>query len=122
MLDSDPRMEKGSQEGASYWALLFSFSRMRSTGFPVIVGGLGVGPVFAGRGAVWRRLSSSCRRNSVPMGKVAKGVIFGGFTYGVALSRVAGVALCDMWTSSLMWRKSFRVARTILLRLFQNMS
>ena len=25
MPESDPRIEKGSQEGASYWALLFSF-------------------------------------------------------------------------------------------------
>ena len=55
--------------------LTMDFSRMRSEGFPFIVGGLGVGPVFASR--------CSCRRdrrrdrrgnrrvNSVPMGKVA---------------------------------------------------
>ena len=98
MLDSDPRMEKGSQEGASYWALLFSFSRMRSKGFPFIVGGLGVGPVFACRVAVCRRLSSSCRRNSVPMGKVAKGVLLevSSVTGDVASFRLAGVAFRDM--------------------------
>ena len=45
---------------------LFSFSRMRSEGFPFIVGGLGVGAVFAWL-ASCRRLSSSlvvCRRLS----------------------------------------------------------
>ena len=52
-----------------------AFSRMRSEGFPFIVGGLGVGAVFAWL-ASSRRLSSSlvvCRRrcvsNSLPLGE-----------------------------------------------------
>ena len=49
----------------------------------------------------------SCRRNSVPMEKVAKGVIFGGFKFDVASFRVAGVALCDTWTCLVTGRKSF---------------
>ena len=67
---------------------------MRSEGFPFIGGGLGVGPVFASR--------SSCRRyrrrdrrgnrrvNSVPMGKVATGVILSClcFSSGVAVTMV----------------------------------
>jgi hypothetical protein len=35
---------------------------------------------------------------AVPMVSLAKGVAFGGFTCGVALFRVAGVALCDIQT------------------------
>ena len=49
----------------SFW-IVPCFSRMRSEGFPFIVGGLGVGAVFAWR-ASCRRLSSSlvvCRRLS----------------------------------------------------------
>ena len=55
---------------------------MRSEGFPFIVGGLGVGPVFAWLAScrrlssslvVCRRLSSSCRRrrvsNLLPLGE-----------------------------------------------------
>ena len=44
------------------------FSRKRSEGFPFIVGGLGVGPVFASFVLCRRRLvvvSSSCRRRLV---------------------------------------------------------
>ena len=57
------------------------FSRKRSEGFPFIVGGLGVGPVFASFVLCRRRLvvvSSSCRRrvvvNSLPSGKALGGV------------------------------------------------
>ena len=35
---------------------------------------------------------------AVPMVSSAQGVTFGGFTCGVALFRVAGVALCDIQT------------------------
>ena len=55
---------------------------MRSEGFPFIGGGLGVGPVFASRCSCRRDLVemfSRCRRNrrrnSVPMGKVARRII-----------------------------------------------
>ena len=61
---------------------LLCFSRMRSEGFPFIVGGLGVGAVFAWPASsrrlssfvvVSRRLSSSCRRrrvsNLLPLGE-----------------------------------------------------
>ena len=34
---------------------------------------------------------------AVPIGKVAKGVMFGCFKCCIASFRVAGVALCDMW-------------------------
>ena len=113
---------------------------MRSEGFPFIVGILGVGPLFASSVSsrrlssslvlsrrlssfvvVCRRLSSS-RRNSVPMGKVAEGVFFGGFKCDVATFRGAGVALCDMRTCFVTCRRSFCVAGAILLRCFQNMS
>ena len=40
----------------------------------------------------------SCRHNSVPIGKVSKGVIFGGSKCDVASCRMAGVTLCDTWT------------------------
>ena len=102
---------------------------MRSKGFPFIVGGLGVGPEFASRACVVssfvvvsRRLLSSCRCNSVPMRKISKGVIFGGFKCDVASFCVAGVALCDMWTCLVTCRKSFCVAGALLLRRFHNMS
>ena len=65
--------------------VLYSYSRMRSEGFPFIVGGLGVGAVFAWLAScrrlsssvvVSRRLSSSvvvCRRrrvsNLLPLGE-----------------------------------------------------
>ena len=51
------------------------FSRMRSEGFPFIGGGLGVGPVFASRCSCRRDRRRNRRRNSVPMGKVARRVI-----------------------------------------------
>ena len=55
---------------------------MRSEGFPFIVGGLGVGPVFASRCSCRRDRRrdrrgdrrGKCRQNSVPMGKVAAGL------------------------------------------------
>ena len=71
---------------------------------------------------VCRRLSSSCRRNSVPMGKVAKGIMFRCFKCHVASFRVAGVALSDVWTCLVTCRKSFCLAGAILLRRFLNMS
>ena len=101
----------------------YAFSRKHSEGFPLIVGGLGVGPVFASR-VLCRRLSSSCRRNSVPIGKVAEGFMFGCFQCDVASFRVAGVAgvagvaLCHMWTCVV----PRRVVSAILLRHFQKMS
>jgi len=60
-------------------------------------------------------------RMAVPMVSSAKGVTFGGFTCGVALFRVAGVALRDIQTCLATCRKSFCVARAILLRRFQKM-
>ena len=62
--------------------LALDFSRKRSEGFPFIVGGLGVGPVFASFVLCRRGLvvvvSSSCRRrvvvNSLPSGKALGGV------------------------------------------------
>ena len=75
---------------------------------------------------VSRRFSSfraaACRHNSMPMGKVAKGVIFGCFKCDGALFRVASAALCDIWTCMVTCRKSFCVAGAILLQRFQNMS
>ena len=78
---------------------------MRSEGFPFIGGGLGVGPVFAS--------SCSCRRdrrvNSVPMGKVATGVILSClcFSSGVAVTMVEAenasfliVSQCQNWRKS----------------------
>jgi len=58
---------------------------------------------------------------AVPMVSSAKGVTFGGFTYGVASVRVAGVALRDIQTCFVTRRKSFCVAGTILLRRVQKM-
>ena len=88
---------------------------MRSEGFPFTVGGLGVGPVFASvsRLVVCRRWSSLVvvgRRlgcvKSVPMVKVANGVIFACFRGRLATFHVAGVALRDMWTCWVTRRKS----------------
>ena len=53
------------------------FSRKRSEGFPFIVGGLGVGPVFASRAPCHRNVRVdcrencrvNCRENSVPIGE-----------------------------------------------------
>ena len=45
---------------------------------------------------------------AVPMVSSAKGVTFGGFTCGVALFRVAGVALRDIQTCFITCRKSLR--------------
>ena len=58
---------------------------------------------------------------AVPMVSSAEGVIFGGFTCGVASFRVAGVALRDIQTCFVTCRKSFYVACAILLRRFQKM-
>ena len=58
---------------------------------------------------------------AVPMVSSAKGVTFGGFTCGVALFRVAGVALRDIQTCFVTCRKSFCVAGAILLRRFPKM-
>ena len=44
---------------------------------------------------------------AVPMVSSAKGVTFGGFACGVALFRVAGVALRDIQTCFVTCRKSF---------------
>ena len=74
------------------------------------------------RVVVRRRLSSSCRRNSAPMGKVAKSFILGCFKCDVASFRLAGVALNHMWTCVVTCRKSFWVAGAILSRRFQKMS
>ena len=52
---------------------------------------------------------------AVPMVSSAKGVTFGGFTCGVALFRVAGVALRDIQTCFVTCRKSFCVAGAMLL-------
>ena len=88
---------------------------MRSEGFPFIVRGLGVGPVFASRVSsrrlpsslvVCRRFGPACRHDFVPMGKVPKDFIFGCFKCDVASFRVAGVARCDMWTCCCPRRKS----------------
>ena len=50
---------------------------------------------------------------AVPMVSFAKGVTFGGFTCGVALFRVASVALRDIQTCFVTCRKSFCVAGAI---------
>jgi len=55
---------------------------------------------------------------AVRMGSSAEVVIFGGFHGGVALFRVAGVALRDIQTCFATCRKSFCVAGAILLRRF----
>ena len=57
----------------------------------------------------------------VPMVSSPEGVIFGGFTCGVASCRVAGVALRDIQTCFVTCRKSFCVDGAILLRRFQKM-
>ena len=71
---------------------------------------------------VSRCFSSSCRGNSVPMGKVSKSVIFGSFTCHVASFRVARLAFCDMWTSLMTCRTSFCVAGAILWQRFLKMN
>ena len=60
-------------------------------------------------------------RMAVPMVSSAEVVIFGGFQRFVASFRVAGVALGDIQTCFVTCRKSFCVARAILLRRFQKM-
>ena len=60
-------------------------------------------------------------RMAVPMVSSAEVVIFGGFRRLVASFRVAGVALRDIQTCFVTCRKSFCVARAILLRHFQKM-
>ena len=60
-------------------------------------------------------------RMAVPMVSSANGVTFGGFTCGIASFCVAGVALRDIQTCLATCRKSFCVARAILLRRFQKM-
>ena len=69
---------------SSYLLLTYDFSRKRSEGFPFIVGGLGVGPVFASFALARRRVvvaSSWPRRgvvvNSLPCGKALGGVMCG---------------------------------------------
>ena len=61
------------------------FSRMRSEGFPFIVGGLGVGPLFA---ASW-----SARRfrvvNSVSIGEAAKPRVFCDVDVAVSIGEAA---------------------------------
>ena len=57
----------------------------------------------------------------VPMVSSAEGVIFGGFTCGVASFRVAGVALRDIQTCFVTCRMLFCVAGAILERRFQKM-
>ena len=47
----------------------------------------------------------SWQKVAVPMGKVAKGLIFGCFKSCVASFRLAGVALCDMWLHDCRGRK-----------------
>ena len=76
---------------------LFLFSRMRSEGFPFIVGGLGVGAVFAWL-ASSRRLSSSLvvsrrRRvsNSLPLGEA-----FEGDLHGCVTCQFAPLFHCDL--------------------------
>ena len=66
------------------------FSRMRREGFPFIGGGLGVGPVFASRCSCRRDRRRDRRVNSVPMGKVATGVLLSClcFSSGVAVTMV----------------------------------
>ena len=75
---------------------------------------------------VCRRLSSFVLRRVAVIPclweKLQHGFIFGCFTRDVASFRVAGVALCDMWTCLVTCRKSFCVAGAILSRHFQNMS
>ena len=75
---------------------------MRSEGFPFYTLG-----VWGWRCVRWapfwcpQASATVCERPSmqkvaVPMGKVAKGVMFGGFKCDVASFRVARVALCEM--------------------------
>ena len=67
-----PSLLPGSQHAAGKGASLTEgcpFSRMRSEGFPFIVGGLGVGAVFAWL-ASRRRLSSSSRLKFAAIGKL----------------------------------------------------
>ena len=64
---------------------------------------------------VWGlRVCSREDHMAVPMVSPAEGVIFGGFTCGVASFRVAGVALRDIQTCFVTCRKSFCVAGAIL--------
>ena len=58
---------------------------------------------------------------AVPMVSSAEVVVFVGFKHLVASFRVAGVALRDIQTCFVPCRKSFCVARAILLRRFPKM-
>ena len=70
--------------------------------------------------ATVRNRSRDCYM-AVPMVSSPEGVIFGGFTCGVASCRVAGVALRDIQTCFVTCRKSYCVECAILLRRFQKM-
>ena len=70
--------------------------------------------------ATVRNRSRDCYM-AVPMVSSAEVVIFGGFKRLVASFCVAGMALRDIQRCFLTCRKSFCVARAILLRRFQKM-
>ena len=76
------------------------FSRMRSEGFPFTIGGHRVGPVFASRVSSLRLSSFRAGVSSQfrAHGKSFKRDHFRCFKCDVTSFRVAGVALCDMWT------------------------
>ena len=78
------------------------FSRMRSKGSRFTLGVWGL------------RVFSREDHMAVPMVSSGEGVIFGGFTCGVASFRVAGVALRDIQTCFVTCRKSLCVAGAIL--------
>ena len=99
------------------------FSRMRSKGsrFTLGVWGLRVCSLDVAFTVATVRNRPREDRMAVPMVSSAEVVIFGGFRRLVASFRVAGVALRDIQTCFVTCRKSFCVARAILLRHFQKM-
>ena len=93
--------------------LLFGDSRMRSEGFPFIVGGLGVGAVFAWL-ASCRRLSSSlvvCRRLSSFVVVVASqicchwGKLLQGTLHGRVTCQFASLFHCDLHDTDMSRKK-----------------
>ena len=104
------------------------FSRMRSKGSRFTLGVWGSGGWGCVRSMLRLRPQpfATVRNRPQPSAWVsmvssAEGVIFGGFTCGVASFRVAGVALRDIQTCFVTCRMLFCVAGAILLRRFQKM-
>ena len=108
----------------------YVFFRKRSEGFPFIVGGLGVGPVFAScfscRRGVVVASSSSTRYNSLPSGK-ALGNVFCGLLLLRPKTLIALSRLCKMAPTRVFSarprrfcgrRNRFASSRSFMLRVF----